>query len=102
MSSDTLKFLEEKKALIDEMLRKYIPGKFDKAHVEWLLGKPSYDYTTKPLDKALAEPIWDFLDRGGKRWRPALFYCSRRRWVVTLKRSRISPPRSSSFTRGVS
>ncbi len=73
MSSDTLKFLEEKKALIDGMLRKYIPGKFDKAHVEWLLGKPSYDYTTKPLDKALAEPIWDFLDRGGKRWRPALF-----------------------------
>ncbi len=25
------------------------------------------------LNKAIAEPIWDMLDRGGKRWRPALF-----------------------------
>jgi geranylgeranyl diphosphate synthase type I len=25
------------------------------------------------LNKAIAEPIWDILDRGGKRWRPALF-----------------------------
>jgi geranylgeranyl pyrophosphate synthase len=25
------------------------------------------------LNKALAEPIWEFLDRGGKRWRPSLF-----------------------------
>jgi len=25
------------------------------------------------LNKALSEPVWDLLDRGGKRWRPALF-----------------------------
>jgi geranylgeranyl pyrophosphate synthase len=25
------------------------------------------------LDEAIAKPIWEFLDRGGKRWRPALF-----------------------------
>jgi geranylgeranyl pyrophosphate synthase len=25
------------------------------------------------LNKAVAEPFWEFLDRGGKRWRPALF-----------------------------
>jgi geranylgeranyl pyrophosphate synthase len=25
------------------------------------------------LNKAIAEPIWEILDRGGKRWRPALF-----------------------------
>jgi len=25
------------------------------------------------LNKAMAEPIWEFLDRGGKRWRPSLF-----------------------------
>lgn len=24
------------------------------------------------LTKALSEPIWDLLDRGGKRWRPIL------------------------------
>jgi len=24
------------------------------------------------LTKSLSEPIWDLLDRGGKRWRPVL------------------------------
>ncbi|NIV44480.1 MAG: polyprenyl synthetase family protein, partial [Gammaproteobacteria bacterium] len=23
--------------------------------------------------QAIAQPMWDFLERGGKRWRPALF-----------------------------
>jgi geranylgeranyl pyrophosphate synthase len=32
-----------------------------------------YSYNLEPLNKAIAEPIWDMLDRGGKRWRPALF-----------------------------
>jgi geranylgeranyl pyrophosphate synthase len=32
-----------------------------------------YSYNLEPLNKAVAEPIWDMLDRGGKRWRPALF-----------------------------
>ena len=73
MSSDIMDFLEKKKGLIDKTIKKYLPSRFDDKHVKWLLGKPSYDYTIKPLDKSLAEPIWDFLDRGGKRWRPALF-----------------------------
>jgi geranylgeranyl pyrophosphate synthase len=25
------------------------------------------------LNKAVADPVWEFLDRGGKRWRPTLF-----------------------------
>jgi len=66
-------FLEEKKELIDKTIEKYLPRKPDEKYVRWLLGKPSYDYTIKPIDKSLSEPIWDFLDRGGKRWRPALF-----------------------------
>jgi geranylgeranyl pyrophosphate synthase len=32
-----------------------------------------YSYNLEPLNKAISEPIWDMLDRGGKRWRPALF-----------------------------
>ena len=32
-----------------------------------------YSYNLEPLNKAIADPIWDMLDRGGKRWRPALF-----------------------------
>jgi len=73
MSSEIMEFLEKKKELIDRMIKKYMPEHFDEKHVQWLLGKPSYEYTIKPVDKSLAEPIWDFLNRGGKRWRPALF-----------------------------
>jgi len=32
----------------------------------------NYELDLNVLNKGLAEPIWDFLDRGGKRWRPIL------------------------------
>jgi len=31
------------------------------------------DYSLRAIQEAILDPIWDFLDRGGKRWRPALF-----------------------------
>jgi geranylgeranyl pyrophosphate synthase len=37
------------------------------------LNPPSHSYNLDALNKAIAEPIWEFLERGGKRWRPALF-----------------------------
>ncbi len=73
MVSDIMKFLDEKKGTIDDVIKKYLPKKVDEKYIEWLLGKPSYEYTTKTIQEALSIPIWDFLGRGGKRWRPALF-----------------------------
>jgi geranylgeranyl pyrophosphate synthase len=73
MTSEIMDMLEKKKAMIDKTLKKFLPPSIDEKYIKWLLGKPSYEYTIKPVDKALAEPVWDFLDRGGKRWRPALF-----------------------------
>ncbi|MEM3699384.1 MAG: polyprenyl synthetase family protein [Candidatus Bathyarchaeia archaeon] len=37
------------------------------------MNPPSYSHNLEALNKAIAEPIWEFLERGGKRWRPALF-----------------------------
>jgi len=37
------------------------------------LSPPRYAYDLEALNKAIAEPIWEFFDRGGKRWRPGLF-----------------------------
>lgn len=65
-------YLKNKAALIDSVIRKYIPEKFDQKYLEWLLGKATYKYSIEALNKSLAEPIWDLLNRGGKRWRPAL------------------------------
>jgi geranylgeranyl diphosphate synthase, type I len=67
------KFLEEKAPLIDKTIEKYIPRKFSKNSVLFKINPPMYSYNLEPLNKAIAEPIWDMLDRGGKRWRPALF-----------------------------
>jgi len=67
------KFLEKQVAVIDEMIERYIPRKFEKDAVVFKLSTPRYAYNLEALDKAIAEPIWEFLDRGGKRWRPSLF-----------------------------
>jgi geranylgeranyl diphosphate synthase type I len=70
---DIEKFLEDTAPLIDKAIEKYIPRKFTKNSVLFKVNPPIYSYTLEPLNKAIAEPIWDMLDRGGKRWRPALF-----------------------------
>ena len=67
------RFLEEKAPLIDKTIEKYIPRKFSKNAILFKVNPPMYSYNLEPLNKAIAEPIWDMLDRGGKRWRPALF-----------------------------
>jgi geranylgeranyl pyrophosphate synthase len=67
------KFLEEKAPLIDRAIEKYIPRKFTEDSVIFKIIPPMYSYNMETLNKAIAEPIWEILDRGGKRWRPALF-----------------------------
>jgi geranylgeranyl pyrophosphate synthase len=73
MKIEVEKFLEQQVAIIDEMIEKYIPRKFAKDAVVFKLSPPRYAYNFEALNKAIAEPIWEFLDRGGKRWRPSLF-----------------------------
>lgn len=66
-------YLEKQAEKIDQTIEKYIPRKFDKNSAVFALNPPKYEYNLDALNKALAEPVWEFLDRGGKRWRPALF-----------------------------
>jgi geranylgeranyl pyrophosphate synthase len=70
---DVEKFLEEKAPLIDKAIEKYIPRKFSEKSVLFKVTPPRYSYNVETLNKAIAEPVWEILDRGGKRWRPALF-----------------------------
>jgi geranylgeranyl diphosphate synthase type I len=70
---DIEKYLEETAPLIDKTIEKYLPRKFSKDAVLFKVTPPIYSYTLEPMNKAVADPIWDMLDRGGKRWRPALF-----------------------------
>jgi len=70
---DAEKFLEEKAAYIDKVIEKYVPRIFSEKAVLFRINPPRYAYNLEALNKAVAEPIWEFLDRGGKRWRPILF-----------------------------
>ncbi|MEW5955909.1 MAG: polyprenyl synthetase family protein, partial [Candidatus Micrarchaeota archaeon] len=65
--------LKENAPAINKAMEKYVPRKYDAASLEFTCGRPSYAPDAESATKALSEPIWDLLDRGGKRWRPALF-----------------------------
>ena len=70
---DIEKFLEGKAALIDAVIEKYVPRIFSEKTVLFRINPPRYAYNLEAINKAVADPVWEFLDRGGKRWRPALF-----------------------------
>ncbi|MFC2143225.1 polyprenyl synthetase family protein [Candidatus Aenigmatarchaeota archaeon] len=71
--TDIMKILEERSKEIDKIIEKYIPKKYDFSSLEFTLGKPRYKYSTEAPNKAIADPIWNLLNRGGKRWRPTLY-----------------------------
>jgi geranylgeranyl pyrophosphate synthase len=70
---EILGFLKKTKPEIDQIIEKYLPKKIDSEWLEFTFGKPRYEYNSDAAQKSLVDPIWDFLDRGGKRWRPILF-----------------------------
>jgi len=70
MSSDIKKILAEKKPMIDKIIEKWVPREYDEKSLAKTCGPGNYD--TDAANKAVSEPVWDMLDRGGKRWRPVL------------------------------
>jgi len=73
MKSEIEGILEEKASVINKMVERYIPRKYNRDSLIFTLGPPRYEYNIEAINEAIAEPVWEFLDRGGKRWRPSLF-----------------------------
>ncbi len=73
MVNDATDFVKENSEIIEEAMKKFIPKRMDQKYIDWLMGEHRYKYNVEALNKTLSEPIWDYLDRGGKRLRPALF-----------------------------
>jgi hypothetical protein len=61
------KLLEEKAPLINKAIERYIPRIFSKKAVIFKISPPRYAYNIEAINKALAEPIWEFLDRGRQK-----------------------------------
>ena len=58
--------------LVNRELERFIPRWVDERGIEEFLGKPMYRYEARSINEGILKPFWDLLDRGGKRWRPAL------------------------------
>jgi len=54
------------------VIEHWLPRKFDLKSLERLCGPARYEYDVDSATSAVAQPMWDILDRGGKRWRPVL------------------------------
>lgn len=70
---EIIDYFEELRQEIDKIIRDYIPKKITKKWLEFTFGKPCYSFNKKAAEKSLIDPIWNFIGRGGKRWRPILF-----------------------------
>ena len=69
---DIAQVLDEYKSEIETVLERYVPRRFDQENIETVCGKARFAYDIETATSAISQPIWEFLDRGGKRWRPAL------------------------------
>jgi geranylgeranyl pyrophosphate synthase len=65
-------YLKKTQPLVDKEIEKVFPKKIGKKWLEFALDKADFAYDEETITKSAAEPIWEFLNRGGKRWRPAL------------------------------
>lgn len=67
---DIINYIENKKVIIESIIEKYIPKEINKDNF-----KANYRYEPDftALNYGISRPLWDFLNYGGKRWRPALF-----------------------------
>ena len=70
---DIKKLLLEKKPTIDKIIERWIPKEFDMEFMNFVFGNTKYEYNVDVVNKTISNPIWEFLERGGKRWRPSLF-----------------------------
>ncbi|ELY87711.1 polyprenyl synthetase [Natrialba hulunbeirensis JCM 10989] len=65
--------LAEWRPAVDEAIADLVPREIDTDYLESFFGEPTYEYDPDGIQRALSDPLWDLLDRGGKRWRAVLF-----------------------------
>jgi geranylgeranyl pyrophosphate synthase len=65
-------FLVKYKPFVEKEIEKFIPRTSTKEWIEGALGKTVFELDLKAYTAGCNEPIWDLLDRGGKRFRPIM------------------------------
>ncbi|PSP76503.1 polyprenyl synthetase [Halobacteriales archaeon QS_1_68_20] len=65
--------LEEWKPVVDGTIEDVFPRDVSREHLESYFGEARYGYDVESIQASIVDPVWDLLDRGGKRWRPVIF-----------------------------
>jgi geranylgeranyl diphosphate synthase type I len=65
--------LAEWRPTVDEAIAELLPRAIDEAYLADFFGESTYEYDPTAVQDALSDPIWELLDRGGKRWRAVVF-----------------------------
>ncbi len=65
--------LEDWRPVVDDTIASLLPREIDDAYLAERFGDATYAYDSTAIQRALADPVWELLDRGGKRWRAVLF-----------------------------
>jgi len=71
---DIEEVLKEYRPEVDKIIEKWIPKEFNKENLEFIFGAPAFEFEVNAANEGMSKPIWDLLGRGGKRWRPILFF----------------------------
>jgi len=58
--------------IIEAAISRIIPKQVDEQYLSEVLGEPLYSFEVVSVQRGVAEPFWELLSRGGKRWRPVL------------------------------
>lgn len=58
--------------MCQEAIEKFLPRTFTTEKLIHFFGQARYAYDVESATDSLLKPMWDLLDRGGKRWRPVL------------------------------
>jgi geranylgeranyl diphosphate synthase, type I len=57
---------------IENELKKFLPDQLDNDWAKKATGNARWKQDMESMTAAISIPVWDFLNRGGKRWRPML------------------------------
>eukprot|EP01117_Protostelium_nocturnum_P001148 TRINITY_DN1146_c0_g1_i1.p1 TRINITY_DN1146_c0_g1~~TRINITY_DN1146_c0_g1_i1.p1 ORF type:complete len:388 (-),score=127.85 TRINITY_DN1146_c0_g1_i1:48-1211(-) len=69
---DLKEVLEGPMKMIEETLEKWIPRQITREQFKEMIVKQRFDTDIEGINAAIFSPIWELLNRGGKRWRSTL------------------------------
>ncbi|SNZ14999.1 geranylgeranyl diphosphate synthase, type I [Natronoarchaeum philippinense] len=58
---------------VTEAIGAVLPTTIDEQYLAETFGAATYEYDTEAVQRSLSDPVWELLDRGGKRWRATVF-----------------------------